>query len=55
MAGTSVLNREIQINMRVQKENTAGLVIDIQERLYPHIHEHEAIARNTGITRVAEV
>ena len=49
MAGTSVLNREIQINMRVQKENTAGLVIDIQERLYPHIHEHEAIARNTGI------
>ncbi len=49
MAGTSVLNREIQINMRVQKENTAGLVVDIQERLYPHIHEHEAIARNTGI------
>ena len=35
--------------MRIQKENTAGLVIDIQERLYPHIHEHEAIARNTGI------
>ncbi len=35
--------------MRVQKENTAGLVVDIQERLYPHIHEHEAIARNTGI------
>ena len=35
--------------MRVQKENTAGLVIDIQERLYPHIHEHETIARNTGI------
>jgi nicotinamidase-related amidase len=35
--------------MRVQKENTAGLVIDIQERLYPHIYENEAVARNTGI------
>ena len=35
--------------MRIQKESTAGLVIDIQERLYPHIHEHDAIARNTGI------
>ncbi len=35
--------------MRVLKENTAGLVIDIQERLYPHIYENEAIARNTGI------
>jgi len=35
--------------MRIQKENTAGLVIDIQERLYPHIHGHEAVARNTGI------
>ena len=35
--------------MRIQKESTAGLVIDIQERLYPHIHEHEAIARNTGL------
>jgi len=49
MAGTSVLNPEIQIRMRVQRENTAGLVIDIQERLFPHIHEHEAVARNTGI------
>jgi nicotinamidase-related amidase len=35
--------------MRVQKENTAGLIIDIQERLYPHIYEHEAVARNTGV------
>jgi nicotinamidase-related amidase len=35
--------------MRVPRENTLGLVIDIQERLYPHIDEHEAIARNTGI------
>ena len=35
--------------MRILKESTAGLIIDIQERLYPHIHEHEAVARNTGI------
>ncbi len=35
--------------MRILKENTAGLVIDIQERLYPHIHDHEAVAKNTGI------
>lgn len=49
MAGTSALSPEIQIKMRIQKENTAGLVIDIQERLYPHIHEHEAVARNTEV------
>jgi len=35
--------------MRIQNESTAGLVIDIQERLFPHIHEHASIARNTGI------
>lgn len=35
--------------MRIPKENTAGLVIDIQERLFPHIHDHKTIARNTGI------
>ncbi len=35
--------------MRVLKDKTAGLIIDMQERLYPHMHEHEALARNTGI------
>ena len=35
--------------MRVQREKAAGVVIDIQERLYPHIHEHETLSRNTGI------
>jgi nicotinamidase-related amidase len=35
--------------MRIPLEDTAGLVIDIQERLYPHIHEHETLARNTGV------
>jgi nicotinamidase-related amidase len=49
MAGTWVSNPEIQIKMRILKEKTAGLVIDIQERLYPHIYEHEALARNAGI------
>ncbi len=35
--------------MRIQRENTAGLIIDIQERLFPHMHEHEALARNNSI------
>ncbi len=35
--------------MRIHKDHTAGLIIDIQERLFPHIHEHEAVARNTEI------
>jgi nicotinamidase-related amidase len=35
--------------MRILREQTAGLVIDIQERLFPYIHEHETMARNAGI------
>lgn len=35
--------------MRILKENTAAFIIDIQERLFPHIHDHEKIAANTGI------
>ncbi len=35
--------------MRILKENAAGLIIDIQERLYPYIHEHEQLTRNTEI------
>lgn len=30
-------------------ENTAGLVIDIQERLLPHIYDHEKILKNVEI------
>lgn len=30
--------------MRVEREHVNALVIDIQERLYPHIHEHRALA-----------
>lgn len=35
--------------MRILKDNCSGLIIDIQERLLPHIHEHEAVLRNTEI------
>lgn len=35
--------------MRILKENTAGLIIDIQERLFPFIHGNEALTRNTQI------
>jgi nicotinamidase-related amidase len=32
--------------MRILQENSAGVVIDIQERLLPHIHEGEKMLRN---------
>ncbi len=35
--------------MRIQRDNTAALIIDIQERLIPHIQDHDLIASNTGI------
>ena len=35
--------------MRILKDRTAALVIDIQERLFPLIHEHEKLARNISI------
>lgn len=35
--------------MRIQKEQVLGLVIDIQERLFPVIHENELLAKNVGI------
>ncbi len=35
--------------MRILKEESAGLVIDIQERLYPHIHQHEALLSRVEI------
>ena len=35
--------------MRILKEQTAGLIIDIQERLFPHIHRQEKTAGNTRI------
>ncbi len=33
--------------MRITKENTVGLIIDIQERLFPAMREKEALLKNT--------
>lgn len=35
--------------MRITKENTVGLVIDIQERLFPVMHEKEKLLNNCKI------
>lgn len=32
--------------MRILKENTAAILIDIQERLFPHMHEGEKLLQN---------
>jgi nicotinamidase-related amidase len=31
--------------MRIKRENSLAVVIDIQERLFPHIHSHDDIAK----------
>lgn len=36
----------IPLNMRILQENTAAVIIDIQEKLLPHIHDWENILRN---------
>jgi len=35
--------------MRITKDNTAAVIIDIQERLYPHMDNREELERNVGI------
>ncbi|WP_430931472.1 hydrolase [Saccharicrinis sp. 156] len=35
--------------MRIRKEDTIAICVDIQERLFPHIHEHEQLKKNTEI------
>jgi nicotinamidase-related amidase len=35
--------------MRILREQTAGLVIDIQEKLFPFITGNDTLARNSGI------
>lgn len=35
--------------MRIIKEHSAGLIIDIQERLHPHIYHHDQLEMNTEI------
>jgi len=32
--------------MRIIKEQSCGLIIDIQEKLHPHIYKHDIISRN---------
>lgn len=35
--------------MRILKEHTSAIVIDIQERLFPHIYDHKALEKNVNI------
>lgn len=35
--------------MRILADETVGLIIDMQERLYPHIADHDELTRRTGI------
>ena len=35
--------------MRILRGNTTALIIDIQERLFPHIHDHDGVAANTEV------
>jgi nicotinamidase-related amidase len=35
--------------MRIIKEQSSGLIIDIQERLHPHIYKHDVVSRNAII------
>ena len=35
--------------MRITKENTVGLIVDIQERLFPVMHKKEELIKNTII------
>lgn len=35
--------------MRILREQTSGLIIDIQEKLTPHIYKHELVATRTAI------
>jgi len=35
--------------MRIETKHSFALIIDIQERLFPHIHDHEGLARRCEI------
>lgn len=35
--------------MRIKVEESVGLIIDIQEKLFPHISEHNQLSKNTEI------
>ncbi len=32
--------------MRISKHNSVAVVVDVQERLFPHIHEHQQLEKN---------
>jgi nicotinamidase-related amidase len=36
-------------SLRLKKQDTASVIIDVQEKLFPLIHEHEQIAKNMSI------
>jgi len=36
-------------SMRITPQHSLGLVIDIQDRLFPHIDDHDGLARRTSI------
>jgi len=48
MGDTWDTNQETIVKMRIPRDNTTSLIIDIQERLFPHIHENEKVSTNTG-------
>jgi len=35
--------------MRILANDTIGLIIDMQERLYPHVQNHDQLTKNTAI------
>jgi len=35
--------------MRIPRDKTAALIIDVQERLFPHIQDHDVLVSNMGI------
>jgi hypothetical protein len=41
-------NPEI-IPMRILKEDCTGLVIDLQERLFPHMHQYQSLLQRTRV------
>jgi len=35
--------------MRILKDHALGMVVDVQEKLFPHVHDHEQVGRNIGV------
>jgi nicotinamidase-related amidase len=35
--------------MRISRHESLGVIIDVQERLFPHIHQHEILEKNVQI------